>query len=100
MTTHTLGPWAVGEEGDVFTACQSACIAQVCGAPEGIEEAQANAQLIAAAPEMLIQMQETVDIIRELGGNASQEDLQAMVDNILCDFVPVVDKATGQEVSA
>ena len=49
---HTPGPWIVGEENDVYLEGQAACIAKVCGAPEGIEESIANAQLISAAPEM------------------------------------------------
>jgi len=51
VAAHTPGPWHVGEDGDVF--CDGACIAKVCGAPEGIEEDKANAYLIAAAPRLL-----------------------------------------------
>jgi len=47
--TYTKGKWQVGEENDVFSdGC--ACIARVCGAPEGIKESIANAHLITAAP--------------------------------------------------
>ena len=48
-TEHTPIPWAIGEDGDVFNAEQSACIAKVCGAADGIAEAEANAALIVQA---------------------------------------------------
>lgn len=75
MSKHTAGPWNVGEEGDVY-AEQSACIATVCGAPEGITEAGANARLIAAVPELLAALGQlldrldfhgNIDLVREEG---------------------------------
>jgi hypothetical protein len=48
MSKYTPGSWYIGEDGDIFTP--GACIAKVCGAPEGIKEANDNARLIAAAP--------------------------------------------------
>jgi hypothetical protein len=50
---HTPGPWNIGEDGDVFGFENSTCVAKVCGAPENIPEALANARLIAAAPTLL-----------------------------------------------
>ena len=46
MTKHTPGPWHI-KDGKVFAAA----ICRVDGTPDG--SAEANAQLIAAAPELL-----------------------------------------------
>ena len=47
---YTKGEWEVGEGNDVYSG--GACVARVCGAPEGIEESIANANLIAASPRL------------------------------------------------
>lgn len=50
---YTKVEWKVGEDNDVYLGReQSACIARVCGAPEGIDECVANAHLIAASPDL------------------------------------------------
>lgn len=46
-TQHTQGIWEIGEDGDIF--CEGACIAKICGAPDGIKEAKANAAFIVLA---------------------------------------------------
>jgi hypothetical protein len=63
--THTPGPWELGskEHGDEYALCivqnsswrgqQFIARAEPFGAHEGMDEAEANARLIAAAPELL-----------------------------------------------
>ena len=65
MTKHTPGPWEIGgsfESTEVFAPAASRVSVARCGAEEArgggsyrvsTEEAQANARLIAAAPDLL-----------------------------------------------
>lgn len=56
-TQHTPGPWrvSVGDETQVFAAANQNITSANCGGLSGIRvaEAEANARLIAAAPELL-----------------------------------------------
>ena len=62
-------------------------------------ELRDNTYLIAAAPEMLKELEdtvETVSIIRDLDdARLDHDDIQALLDVILCDFIEVIDKAKG-----
>ncbi len=87
---YTKGEWKVGEENDVYLGEeQSACIARVCGAPEGIEESIANAHLIAAAPKQNKALQEVERFLKEempyFNGDLDEliEDLQITVGQAL-----------------
>jgi len=46
---HTPGPWEIGRGGEVYAAKQYQSVAMVCLHDEG----EANAHLIAAAPDLL-----------------------------------------------
>lgn len=39
-------PWAIGDDGDVFGGQGTACVTLVCGGPDEIPEAKANAAYI------------------------------------------------------
>lgn len=52
MTNHTPGPWAVSQNNPRLVKHLSGPVLAECG-PVNAEEAQANARLIAAAPELL-----------------------------------------------
>jgi len=80
---HTPGPWTIGEDGDVF-ADDCACVAMICGAADGIIEAQANAHLIAAAPELLAAATRVVEHLSKMENgkwlnNAAGEELKAAI---------------------
>lgn len=81
MSEHTKGPWKIKQgssyEGEIctiyltepgyVTIASSNCLSGkgVAGLEELAEEAQANARLIAAAPDMLEALEYTRNIIRE-----------------------------------
>jgi len=87
MTTHTPAPWTVGEDNDVFACNQSACVALVTGAPEGINKSVANARLIASAPELL----EVAQLVDRYGAGDGVE-LHDLIDAAL----KAIQKATGE----
>lgn len=66
MTKHTPGSWAIGEDGDVYADRGAACVARIVGAPDGITEAQANARLISAAPDLLEAARDALALLREM----------------------------------
>ena len=72
--------WTVGEENDVYTEDQAACIAKVCGAPEGIVESIANARLIAAAPELLEACEFALQLIKNLDYPNTQKVLEDAIN--------------------
>lgn len=78
MTKHTPtpGPWVVAHNWNGITAIQSERgtvatltkhnVDAIADGPHGIEEANANARLIAAAPDMLAALTETVEKCQHL----------------------------------
>lgn len=80
MSKHTKGPWKIGTPGPngCYTigterGLMTAMIAHSICEPDQVEEAKANAALIAAAPELLEALQRT--LYQPLTGNPSYERL-------------------------
>ena len=73
MAKHTQGPWAyhggfgkcVTDGRNVLAECRKAMFTP--------QECEANARLIAAAPEILEALRDAVRLIEHLGGNASHQ---------------------------
>ena len=77
MTTqHTTGPWRLssGDETEIFSGARPVARAH-CGGLTSVKlpEAEANARLIAAAPEMLAALQAAVNLLS--WGEAFNSDL-------------------------
>ena len=69
-TPHTPGPWRIKPEEhaavilcDAFVVADVSYEAGVCAGASSKEEALANAQLIAAAPELLVALEQCVPLI-------------------------------------
>lgn len=64
---HTPGPWIVGNGGDILTADEKHVIAYDEGRlGSGTEEEQANARLIAAAPDLLAELKDAMNMLQRL----------------------------------
>jgi hypothetical protein len=101
MTKHTPGPWHVNSvDGSQWAVIGPATTHQGCGAYIcdmvngsleinayiGHLEADANARLVAAAPELLAQLQTALRYIEHIGANCTERGQghpqQALVDSI------------------
>ena len=79
MAEHTPGPWHVEMGAYVLDSARTR-IADVCDRYDGVNNnfkssAEANAKLIAAAPDLLEALQRLVDLNCPLTGNPSHEEL-------------------------
>lgn len=103
MQQHTPGPWVIGQEATDLMACPEGGRFHAIDAPDGnhyalavvvtqlsdpteksTEQLQANARLIAAAPELLAALQRAID-------EAVADDL----DDWFANARAVIAKATG-----
>lgn len=89
---YTPGPWSIDPEGEIAVAveAQGAVIAYL--QVEGIQEHEANAQLIAAAPELHVALRQCVSLLQSaptLGGFAGLA--------VLTDALEVLAKVEGSE---
>jgi hypothetical protein len=72
-TTHTPGPWSTGANSTlsifspIVNGAYKTTVAEACTQKIGIEEAEANAKLIAAAPDLLQALIE----VKRIGGFGS-----------------------------
>jgi hypothetical protein len=66
-TAHTTGEWLLDKDYSVSSSklWERVLIAQICSANNNDEEKAANAKLIAAAPKLLIELQNLVRSIEE-----------------------------------
>ena len=65
MTTHTPGPWRIGTpptNGEQTIGTLQGLMVAVVTTGVGFTETQANARLIAAAPELLLAVQELLSL--------------------------------------
>ena len=93
MSKHTPGPWSyVGETHGFYVGKPGIRLAAVMGAG-GVEEEEANARLIAAAPELLDIVQRFVTTSRGDDWIANLNQLSDLLD----DAEIVIAKAKGQE---
>lgn len=89
-TEHTKGPWIYGADSDEVITKNAALICDIAPSRESVsdEEADANARLIAAAPELLAALQKLLE-------NAG-DCLEVEAPSSLCDARAAIAKATGQ----
>lgn len=104
MTIHTQGPWLICKNDSltIYSANKSGNDTAVCVAESGngILEAQANARLIASAPNMLNALQEAdKTITNELAAVKLGKYSPELMYDILCqingDIRAAIAKATG-----
>lgn len=60
---HTPGPWNHGEDGFVYSPCGKYTLADPHYADLDIDEREANARLIAAAPELLAACEQALKVV-------------------------------------
>jgi hypothetical protein len=105
VAKHTPGPWVVNDIGDVRTGDgQDRFIASVFG--RGLEEKTANARLIAAAPELLHELEEITHLFaqclaEQLGGlpPMATDIRQQNIANRLASAATAFKKVNGSEVT-
>ena len=100
MSKHTPGPWRVVNDVDIQSGPQG-CLAYVStGGARGrtFEEAQANAQLIAAAPELLEECKRTFYDLHEgmLGGDNGYMLSLPYCHKIIKRLLTAIAKAEGE----
>jgi hypothetical protein len=93
---HTPGPWNVGQDSSFgISVWGEEHVADVKN--WGREERQANASLIAAAPELLEALSATVAVLRSFAAMAPQEGWAAdEIAAVLRLADPAIAKATGE----
>lgn len=75
-TKHTPGPWTIDEPGSRLITFHGIPVAKALDNCDTKEEIQANARLIAAAPDMLEELKDAVDYL----SRRREELAQAGVD--------------------
>lgn len=96
IATHTPGPWTITRESDthplaIQTAEGTVAYVRHMGRPD--PEWQANARLIAAAPELLAALESMVDMFeRHIDGRPGPDDAAARWD----DARAAIAKARGE----
>jgi hypothetical protein len=80
-TKHTPGPWVIGQSGDLDTPifCNGKDAINVFAGETGQLQAEANARLIAAAPEMLEEVRRFREIAYQQNWYASITALDALL---------------------
>ena len=86
MSKHTEGPWfVVGKAGyealEIWTKARRVAKSLYHGGSED-DEADANAYLIAAAPDLLAALEKAMDVIERLGGERGIGRMGAALDAI------------------
>ena len=107
MTQHTPGPWRVDPDHcrDVQTAdgAIEICLAEG-GEPYGknlfsvpsMEEAHANARLIAAAPELLFELKKCASLLKTACSEIDDLTGKAVITQRLESVTALIAKATGE----
>lgn len=98
-TKHTSGPWENCGAGRIYTECKpgkaSWKICQLADTgSEAIRDMEANAALIAAAPEMLAALKGAVDTLVGGGHQPGHPTVSGMV---LRQMLAIIAKAEGRE---
>ncbi len=92
---HTPGPWIVEQVSGAIEVCNEETLFTVarCGIGNGVSEA--NARLIAAAPELLAALERTADVLEYYNENKGPTR-----DSALCDLFAIaraaIAKAKGE----
>jgi DNA-binding TFAR19-related protein (PDSD5 family) len=89
--THTAGPWVIGhsytdEHAIRVGSDEDLCVAVVCALDPQSDEAQANAALVATAPELLAAVDNVIEWIETAGKIAREriddENLAAVLRSV------------------
>lgn len=100
--THTPGPWSC-DYGNFSVYCETG--AEVCEVTPGnhddhtaisVEEMQANARLIAAAPELLATLKEAYDALDYAQAQVASDTDRWHLTRCRRKLKPVIDRAEGR----
>jgi len=92
MSKHTKGPWSV--QGDTYVTVNSLIITHCKQAGNTtLEEAQANARLIAAAPELLEALELCLEAIQPYYDSDDDGSMEAAASNAA---LAAINKAKGE----
>ena len=90
MSKHTPGPWHVFKDSSIYSKHADYTLAEIVAGMTD-EECDANARLIAAAPELLKALQAALDALR---GSAGFDE----INNAKKQVKAAIAKATGEKV--
>ena len=91
----TKGPWHASEVASIWNSDESDEIADVWDHGRGMEETQANAQLIAAAPDLYEALEQARDTILELI-NARNSEAEGSDEDWVGGINAALSKARGE----
>lgn len=102
MSVHTPGTWTYVEDDGVFVICpvDENCDDEVIGCVyiNGINDPEANARLIASAPEMHVALIGAVEVLRATEVFMSGQDLETdKLNDIIATIDELLDRIDGQE---
>jgi len=100
MSKHTPGPWKIRNDITKDTLICSENKTIICGIHQKnlniLSETKANAQLIAAAPDMLETLKQSYEMIDTLAGMSSWEARsQDEIDEVMNQMLNAINKAEG-----
>ena len=95
---HTKGPWGSTRINDYYLIGGDGHA--ICRVESKDENNKADAQLISAAPDLLKELEENVEAIREFFKDEDRsidcQEYSDLLDNILCDNLSIINKAKGK----
>lgn len=92
-TKHTPGPWWIDDDHNIAAGngdCYKTIADPRCMSPENHEEMDANAHLIAAAPEML-------ELLKAINNAFYVSGTRKAMMEVMAQTKPLIHKATGQK---
>lgn len=101
MSTHTLGPWDAHDNGHIYGDNYASAVARVFeNTHQRDGEAQANARLIAAAPDMFAALESLRASLPELEDHPNEPLPGTVAVDVLCEHWPrileAIHKAKGE----
>lgn len=101
-TQHTPGPWSIEGRNKVNVKISDksgfTCVHAQIWFPKQIKQAQANARLVAAAPELLKACKEAVHFIWEIQEQTTPEERQHKVNLAFFMLRDAIAKAEGKNI--
>lgn len=96
MTKHTPGPWTIGRNQAGHNAIWAMNALPIAQIHYVVGDGDANARLIAAAPELLEALNYVLEQSKWGASTATDVDLESRLNNIRDEVQAAITKATGE----